>query len=261
MPNDEIDIAFTLEGENIAPETVRVSTILRILGEFEQAIEAAAEESGTEFDQHEALLVPERFEHSSYRMRGRVMPRAATPVVQIGTALRAKTTEKLNPRTRDRLRDIQRELGNREASLRVETTDENASEFSMTQYAPVIAPGDESPETRTSHSVVYGVCLRINRNRRDATVRLHDDSKTKLTGLDDNQIQRLMKAAGEDLDQVFRIEGTATWQIDDYTIDSIAPSSIQTVNTDSGELFDELRRATDNQFDDTHTEDFMRKLR
>ncbi|MFU8806087.1 MAG: hypothetical protein ACNA8W_19905 [Bradymonadaceae bacterium] len=101
----------------------------------------------------------------------------------------------------------------------------------------------------TSHAAVYGICMRVNRSARDARIELHDGTGCTLKGLSNEQIQKLMKETGENLDQIYRVAGEAIWSLDDYRIREIEVSSIESVKRDAGELFAALRNATGEDFE------------
>jgi hypothetical protein len=70
-----------------------------------------------------------------------------------------------------------------------------------------------------------------------------------------------MEETGEDLDQVFRIEGQATWSLDDYHINKTKVTAIESVERNAGELFGALREATEHSFDDVDPIDYVNELR
>ncbi|MFB6352388.1 MAG: hypothetical protein ABEN55_03570, partial [Bradymonadaceae bacterium] len=250
-----------LTGEDVSPETVRTAPMYRILASLEAALEEMGREIGLEFDEREALIIPTGgYEDSSLGLPGRVRRRAQEPLDRIGGAFQAEEAE-LPGGVRSPLRDVQATLGDREASLDVESQTADWQSFSMSEDAPVIPKPQDEVVERTSHGVVYGICMRVNRSRPDATVVLHDGTKCKVKPIDDEQVQALMAGTGADLEQVFRIEGEATWNVDDYRITEIDPVTIEPVERNAGEFFDELRDATDGAFDDTDPVEFVRKLR
>ena len=261
MGEEATDIYLKLSGEDVSPETVRWETMYRIFGGLESAVEAMAFEVGLEIGEDEALIIPETIERSSFGLSGRINERVRKPLRQLGGAFGAGAVDELPAPVRDSLRDVQGALGDRGANLEV-TSDAGTFEgFTLTEDRPVIPEPQSEVQERTSQGVVYGICMRVNRTRKDATVVLQDGSKCRVEPLDDAQIQTLMTGTGADLGQVFRIEGEATWNVDDYRITAIKPVSIDAVERDAGKFFDELRDATDGAFDDTDPVDYVRKLR
>ncbi|MFB6262275.1 MAG: hypothetical protein ABEL76_01430 [Bradymonadaceae bacterium] len=255
------DIYLELSGDDVSPRTVRVRTLLRILGGLESALVKMGEEMEVEFGEHEALLMPKSFERSSLAVRSDVSPRARKPLERIDEAVHGGNTADLPPDVNEQLGEVQSAVGERGATLDIRGDELELQGMSITEDTPVVESSEEDVEERTSHGVVYGECIRINRSRGDAAILLHDGARCRLTGLDDEQLRTLMRGSGDDLEQIYRIEGRATWNVADYQITSMDPVSIDPIERDAGALFDGLREATNGNFDETNPVEYVENLR
>ena len=256
MNDNTTSIYLTLSGDDISPRNVRMNTLFGVLRGLEGALEAMAKELGVEFDPNEAIITPGEFEESSLGIPTALNPRATDSLHYIDRAFYSDNTDVLPPVVRSELRTMQSALGER--GIELELSGRGLHGVSLTKDTPPIkAPADDSLEM-SSHAVVYGICMRVNRTTRDARIELHDGTGCTITALSDKQLQKLMKETGEDLDQVYRIEGKATWSMDDYRISKIDVIAIESVQRDAGELFDALRQATGETFEDVDPIDYRR---
>lgn len=239
-----------LTGDDISPENARIETLYGVLSALERAIEAMSTELGIEFDEHEAIIIPSAPEASSLGLPGRVNHKAVSPLQHIDRAFYHAETEMLPASVAAEISEMQGTLAPRGLTASIESDDMGLHGVTVTEDTPDISTSeDDELSPMTSHAVVYGICTRVNRDYRDATVRLHDDSICRVKELSDAQFQLLMSKAGDDLDQVFRLEGPAKWHVDDYRIFEIAPSDIQPVTRDAGALFDELAEVVGDDFE------------
>jgi len=261
MGDDNHDIYLTLTGDDVSPETVRWHTLDSVVGGFDSALETMAAQMDREFKEREALIIPKVFERSSVRVAADVNRRAEDPLHQIDRAFQSGDISDLPGPVRDDLGSVQATVESRDAAVKMTGDEVDLNGISIAGNSPVIPPDEEEVSERTSHGVVYGICMRVNRTRNDATVVLHDGTKCSLEPLDDGQVQMLMKRTGENLEQVFRVEGEASWNPDDYKITKIAPVTIEPVERDAGTFFDELRDVTDGAFDDTDPIEYVEKMR
>lgn len=251
-----------LSGDDISPENTRIDTIYGVLGALERAVEAMGEELDIEFDDHEAIIIPLAPESSSFGLPNRVNHKAVEPLRHIDKAFYREETEILPDPVAGEIETMQSELAPRGLEASIESDDIDLHGVTITQDTPrIVSPEDEELEPMTSHAVIYGICTRVNRDYRDATIRLRDDSRCKVKDLDDEQFQTLMAEAGDDLDQVFRLEGRGKWNVDDYQIFEINPSEIRPVTRDAGKLFDELKSAVGDEYDDVDPVEHVHKLR
>lgn len=261
MADDTTSIYLELSGSGLSPQRVRMRTLFGVLGGLEAALEAMAEELGVEFDEHESIITPQMLEESSVGIPTTLNRRAKDALARIDRAFYAEKLETLPSQVRSELRGIQTTLGQRGATLRMRSDKLGLHGFSLTEDTPVLPKSEDESLEMTSHAVVYGVCTRVNRKKNDASIDLHDGQNCKLENLSSEHFQMLMTSAGERPDQVFRVEGQATWEIDDYRITRIEVTSIQTVERDAGELFDNLREATGDEFAAIDPTDYVNQLR
>ncbi len=261
MADDTKSIYLELTGDDISPTNVRMSTVFGVLGGLERAIEAVADEMGLEFDENEAIIIPSRFEESSLGICNELNQKAIEPVRHIDHACHTGELDTLPSKARSGLKDVQSTLGRRGVRLDITGESLGLHGVSLTEDTPHIEETVEEIETMTSHAVVYGVCMRVNRSRRDAAINLHDGQNCTLKDLTDQHLQKLMQKTGDDFDQVFRIEGRASWSLDDYRIREIEVSSIDSVERDADELFGALRDETGGAFDDVDPIGYVDKLR
>lgn len=251
-----------LTGDDISPENTRIRTLFGVLRALEGAIEAMATELDIEFGEHEAILIPATPEASSLDIPGRFNHKAVEPMRRIDLLFYREETENFSAPVASEFGEMQRALASRGLTASVESEDIGLHGVTITGATPEIAEATpEETEPMTSHTVVYGVCMRVNRKRRDASVQLHDGTNCTVKGLDDDQLQLLLKATGEDLDQVFRLEGQAAWHLDDYGVSEIRPSDIRPVTRDAGKLFDELRELVGDDYEDVDPIEYVRQLR
>lgn len=131
----------------------------------------------------------------------------------------------------------------------------------MSADEPDIPDPEADDIEMTSHAVVFGICVRVNRNRHDAAVRLHDGETCRLEDLSDGQIQELMSGTGRDLEQVYRIEGEAAWRVEDYRIRRLEVSSMKRVERDAEKFFDALRESGADRFEDVDPIEYINELR
>lgn len=259
MTDDTSTIYLKLSGDDISPTNVRMRTLFGILGGLEGAIVAMAEDMGVEFDENEAIIIPGELEESSLGIPGALNLKAEEPLRHIDRALYAEEVGGLPLQVRSELTCIQSTLSERGVDL--EISGDGLRGVFLAEDTPHIEEPSEGSDKMTSHAVVYGVCMRVNRSRRDAAIELHDGQNCTLKSLTDQQLKQLMKETGDDFDQVFRIEGQAKWSLDDYRISEVEVTSIESVDRNAGELFGALREATANAFDEVDAIDYVNELR
>lgn len=262
MADDSISsIYLKLSGDQITPTNVRMGMLFGVLGGLERAIEAMAEDLGIEFDENEAILVPERIEKSSLGISGVINHKARDPLQHIDRAFYAHEIETLPSSVRSEFQDIQSTLASRSVKMEMRSKNLGLHGLILTEDKPHIPKTPEDNDEMTSHAVVYGTCIRVNRTNSDARIELHDGTGCTIKGLTDDHIRTLMKKTGENLEQVYRIEGQATWSLGNYRISQIDVVSIQSVERNAKELFSALRKATGDTFDDLDPIDYVNELR
>ncbi len=261
MADDPTYFCLELSGDDISPENVRMSTLFGVLGGLERAIEAMAGEMGVQLDENEAIIIPGELAEASLVIPGLLNRKAKEALRSIDHAFYADEVGNLPATVRSELRGIQSTLERRSVRLEMSSTGLGLHGVALTADSPHIEEHSEENDRMISHAVVYGVCMRVNRSRKDAAIELHDGQNCTLKGLTDQQLKKLMQETGDDFDQVFRIEGQATWSLDDYRIGEIDVASIESVERNAGELFGALRKATGNSFDGVDPIGYVNELR
>lgn len=261
MADDTTLLHIKLSGGGISPANVRMDTLYGVLGGLERAIEAMAKTMGVAFDKYEAIVTPGALKNSSLAIPTTLNFKAHTSLREIDRAFYTDEIDRLPALVRAELLTLQFTLGQRGVTLEMTSSEVGLHGITLAKDSPHISASDEETLEMTSPAVVYGVCMRINRGTKDAAIKLHDGTSCTLKNLTDEHIQKLMKQTGENLDQVYRIEGQATWNMNDYRIRDIIVVSINPIERDAGELFSSLREVSGNTFDDMDPVDYVNQLR
>lgn len=254
---ESIDIR--LVGGGISPTKVRIETLFGVLGALEAAIENMAEHLGVEFEDHEFIVRPDGyFQESSLLIQSQINPKAAKPLQEIDRAFFEDDVDNLPDNVRARFLELQGVLARRGCDLELSGT--SLRGLKITKDMPSI----KSPTDRlemTSNAVVYGVCTRINRAKRDARLDTFDGHGCTLTGLNDNHVRVLMRGTGENLEQVYRIQGEATWKLGTYRVTKMTVSSIELVQSNAEEFFEFLQKSISDSFDNVDPIAYVNDLR
>jgi hypothetical protein len=189
MADDSNSIYLKLSGDDISPKNVRISTLFGILGGLERAIEAMAEEMGVEFEENESIIIPGQLQESSLNIPGTINRKARDPLRHIDRAFYADELSDLPSTVRSELRSIQSTLGKRGVRLEMAGEDVGLHGVALTADAPHIEASADDSDEMTSHAVVYGVYMRVNRTTNDARIELHDGSGCTIEDLTECMIQ------------------------------------------------------------------------
>ncbi len=260
MNDNQKTILLRLSGDEISPTNVRIDTLFQVLAGLEQVIIAMAGEMGLQFDEHEAIIIPGPLSASSLGVEAHLNQDALAPLNAIDEAFHNDRLPSLPDEVHEGFRKIQRGIKGRDLHLDIQSEALSLNGFSITAVEPQFA-SDTMTDEITSHAVVYGTCMRVNRERRDATIQLHNGQKCTLKSLEDHQIRELLRGAGQDLNQTFRVDGQATWSLTDYQIKDIHAESIEAVERNVRELFSGLRETADESVDDLDPILYVNELR
>lgn len=242
------DITIKVEGE-ISPAHVRFETLFEILVPLELAVLRVLEGLDLHVPDTEAIFAAETIESGSFILGASVSDNVLRGLEEIGQAFYSDPTPPFLA-ARSELQHLHKNLMARKLSLGVGPRKQMSTGFQGFTITSTPLPFPQVREFQpTSHGVVFGTCRNLNIAKRTATVIVAGGISVILTKLSDDALRTILRHLGERLDQVYRFDGEATWNIENYAIEKMQVQSVRPVERDTRQLFESLKQAAGDTFD------------
>lgn len=248
---------LTLRGESVSPESVNLDELTAIFVPFQHALEEIAK----------TLDIP--FEHiPHFSMVGIYQGSVAVDIatsqeferawVDAGESIGSNQYQNMPHRAVKYLQEVYKAVSKRDLTLIIEDPQSEAFRpASISKMHPV--PALPPPGKVSGLTTIHGQCVRVNGEKKDASLLMFDAAKTKVTidGLTD----QLMKYLGTRMFESVAVSGEAVWETTTWNIVSFRATDVKAFNPSTEKLFQSLADSVGEQLDSVDAINFVRDLR
>lgn len=253
MTTSKRKLTFRIEGDGVAPETVRLKDLYEILSLVEQTFASTAKGAGAKNSDDLSISLVE-IRDGSERTTLAMSESMYAAANQVSESIANDQFESIPVQAQAGLRKLWNRAKKSDWTFEFLPSDNGLTSSSITPDHEILRPGEVSGRT-----TLYGRCDRVGGAKVPTAWLTLISGETFVVALKDKQ---LAKKLGDRLYEIVGLEGEATWDLDDWKLNKFRAININEYqDTDIVSAFENLAAQSGNYWDEIDPNEYVAELR